>query len=389
MSGANFSVILLPTSQCNADCSYCFENKTRERMTLDQLDGIIRNIFDYMETRGATALTLHWQGGEAMLLPPEWYEQARERTEKIAADRNKQVFHGLQTNMLLYRPAWNPVIRNMFGNSVSTSVDYPNLHRKIAGHGPETYNEIWFRKVRMAREAGIDVKVICVANQGTLDVGADRFYRYMVDELGVTDFQVNTPFPGGDANADTEGLPLPLAPMIEFYTELADIWLERGLFNGVRIGPFDELMNVFSHEPSCLPCIWTDNCADHILAIDARGNVAQCDCWVTSYPEQLYGNLFESGDLAALLSASRVRQDFQQRPVSLVQRDCIECDYLSLCHGGCPVRTYTVKKTLFDKDPYCSFYKALFAHMESSAARVAGKALPSAGDPASLQQQPV
>ena len=58
--------------------------------------------------------------------------------------------------MLAYSSRWNKVIAEMFGNSVGTSLDYPNLHRKLLGQGPESYNEIWGRRVREARAAGID-----------------------------------------------------------------------------------------------------------------------------------------------------------------------------------------------------------------------------------------
>ncbi len=32
-----------------------------------------------------------------------------------------------------------------------------------------------------------------------------------------------------------------------------------------------------------------------------------------------------------------------------------------MCHGGCPVRTFTAKETIYAKDPYCEVYKAIFA----------------------------
>jgi hypothetical protein len=31
-------------------------------------------------------------------------------------------------------------------------------------------------------------------------VGAERLYAYFVDELGITDFQINTSFSGGELN---------------------------------------------------------------------------------------------------------------------------------------------------------------------------------------------
>jgi|SRR6516164_2551281 hypothetical protein len=33
-----------------------------------------------------------------------------------------------------------------------------------------------------------------------------------------------------------------------------------------------------------LPCIWKENCSDQFISVDSKGSVAQCYCWVTSYP---------------------------------------------------------------------------------------------------------
>ncbi|MDS4068563.1 MAG: radical SAM protein [Candidatus Competibacter sp.] len=373
---SHFSLILLSTLQCNADCEYCFENKTTDRLTLDRLGEMIRKVLDYMVEKSLAALTIYWQGGEAMLLPPSWYEQANELIRREAEARGKQVFHSLQSNMLAYSSRWNSVIAEMFGNSVGTSLDYPNLHRKLLGQGPESYNEIWGRRVREARSAGIDVQVIAVPNQATLEIGAERFYTYFVDELGITDFQVNTPFPGGEATAAKKELPVAAVENLSrFFTELADVWLERGYHRGVRVGPLDALLQHFSQEPATLPCIWGENCANTMVSIDARGYVAQCDCWVTSYPDHHYGNIFESDSFGELLKTSTVRQQFNQRPIQLIQRDCLNCDYLSICHGGCPVRTYTVHGSLFEKDPYCKLYKAMFGRMERAARDLAWEAV--------------
>ncbi len=319
---SHFSLILLSTLQCNADCEYCFENKTDDRLTLDRLGEMIRKVLDYMVEKSLRSLTIYWQGGEAMLLPPSWYEQANELIQREAEARGKQVFHSLQSNMLAYSARWNSVIAGMFGNSVGTSLDYPNLHRKLLGQGPESYNEIWGRRVREARAAGIEVQVIAVPNQATLDIGAERFYRYFADELGVTEFQVNTPFPGGETNTAKKELPVAeVEKLSRFYLELAEVWLDRGCRQGIKVGPFDALLQHFSHEPTTLPCIWGENCANALVSIDARGYVAQCDCWVTSYPDYHYGNIFESENFGELLRTSPARQKFNERPIQLIQRD--------------------------------------------------------------------
>lgn len=377
---SHFSLILLSTLQCNADCAYCFENKTNDRLTLDRLGEMIRKVLDYMVEKSLATLTIYWQGGEAMLLPPSWYQQANALIRREAEARGKEVFHSLQSNLLAYNARWNPVIADMFGNSVGTSLDYPNLHRKLLGQGPESYNEIWGRRVREARAAGIEVQVIAVPNQATLEIGAERFYSHFVDELGITDFQVNTPFPGGEAASTLHQLPgSELGKLTDFYLDLAEIWLDRGYRAGVRLAPLDALLQYFSHEAATLPCIWGDNCASNLVSIDARGYVAQCDCWVTSYPDYHYGNIFECDSFGELLKNSSVRKQFNERPIQLVQRDCLSCDYLSLCHGGCPVRTYTVHGSLFQKDPYCELYKGLFGRMERAAQALAREAVAARG----------
>jgi radical SAM protein with 4Fe4S-binding SPASM domain len=372
INGNHFSLILLSTNQCNAACDYCFEDKTSDRLSLERLQIIVGKVLDHMDEYQIGSLTIHWQGGEAMLLPPLWYRQAFAWIGEAAAKRGKRVEHGLQTNMLAYSPKWGALIAEMFGNSLSTSLDYPNLHRKVSGRGPEHYDALWGRKVRMARAAGIDVKVITVLNQGTLEIGAERFFEHMIDDLGITDFQINTPFPGGADNSVKQDLCLDSTELSRFHCELADIWLERGHEHDVRIGPFDQLMNYFMERTACLPCIWGKNCADELIAIDGRGNVAQCDCWVTSYPDYVFGNILECDSLSELLRNSTARRQFSERPIKLMQGDCIHCDYLALCHGGCPVRTYSTRQSLFEKDPYCHLYKSLFRHMERCMAEVMG-----------------
>jgi uncharacterized protein len=373
MMNDHLSVIFLPTNKCNVDCEYCFEDKTDDRMTHEQLSAVITKLLDFMEEGDIRFLTMHWQGGEIMTMPVDWFETAYELIDKLAAARGRHINHGLQTNMIGYNPRWNDIIKRMFGNKVGTSMDYPNLYRKLFRGGPDDYTRRWTQNIKTAREAGIDAGVIAVCNQKTLERGADEFYSYFVDELGITDFQVNTPFPGGEGNTTKQDLEIENDALSRFFMDLTDIWVERGYRKGISLGPIDQLVARFSGEPSCLPCIWQSNCVDEFIAVDARGFVAQCDCWVTSYPEYFFGNIFEWDSLSAMLKNSPARKEFVGRPLAIIDKDCIQCDYLSMCHGGCPVRTYTYKKTLQEKDPFCSFYKSLFRHTERVAARLSGR----------------
>jgi radical SAM protein with 4Fe4S-binding SPASM domain len=350
-------------------------------MTLDQLSTVMSKVFDYMDEAQIRGLTIHWQGGEIMTMPPEWFERAFDLIQDAAAARNKLVEHGLQSNMIGYNSRWNRVIQQMFGNSVGTSMDFPNLHRKLFNGSATDYTRIWKHNVQAALSAGIGIGVIAVPNQATLEVGAEQLYNYFIDEIGVRSFQVNTPFPGGEGNDTKKSLGLDVEQLGEFFTELADVWLMRGYGQGVSVGPIDELVKRFTNGGGCLPCIWQSNCADEFISIDARGYVAQCDCWVTSYPEYFFGNIFERDSLKKMLSESSARRKFVERPSVVIPKDCIDCDYLAVCHGGCPVRTYTFSGSMFEKDPYCEVYLAMFRKAEAVAAtlsrsRALNEALP-------------
>lgn len=369
MKGVPFSLILLPTLECDADCDYCFEKKGAHRLTLDQLSVVAQSVMDHLEQNHIETLSIYWQGGEVMTLSPEWFEEANAIIQEIADRSHRQVAHYLQSNMIAYSSRWNRVIAEMFGNSVGSSMDYPNLYRKLKSGGTKELERIWSRNVQKAKEAGIQVGVISIPNERTLEMGAERFYSHFVDELGITDFQVNTPFPGGSVNDVKMGYPLDNQRLSSFLADLANVWLERGFGRGVRVGPFDKLMGYFIHGSKDFLCIWGDNCVNELVCIDPRGHVAQCDCWVTSYPEFRFGNVLETGSLSNLLQESPARRSLQSRPGVLIQKeDCLECEYLSICHGGCPVRAYTVHGDLFRKDPYCQLYRKLFRDMEELAA---------------------
>jgi radical SAM protein with 4Fe4S-binding SPASM domain len=220
----------------------------------------------------------------------------------------------------------------------------------------------------VARSAGIRIGVIAVLTPASLVAGAAAFYRYFTDHLDIKDFQVNTPFAGGPAQMLWEEMPLPGEELCTFMADLFALWAERGYSDGVRLGPFDALVDHFCRRPAQLPCIWQENCAEQFVAIDARGNMAQCDCWVTSYPEYSFGNAFSDSGIARQLRSSSARADFLRRPEHLVRDDdCASCRYLPICHGGCPVRAYAARGTLFAKDPYCRMYKIIFERSEQFA----------------------
>lgn len=327
-----------------------------------------------MNKQGIDVLSINWQGGEVMMLTPDWYERAFDIIQEVSAAHRVRINHYIQTNLINYSPAWLPVLTGMFNSSLGSSLDFPNLYRKLPGSDPAGYDAIMREKIKQAQLAGLHVGVIAVPNEQTFLLGAHRFYDYYVNQLKLTDFQVNTPFAGGTVSQAKLTYPLDNEQLSKFFIELIDIWITEGYERGIQVGPFDRLLNYFLEGDQGLLCIWGENCANEFFCIDPLGNLSQCDCWAASYPDFHFGNLLDTGSLESLLANSRVRQRFLDRPACLMeQEECIDCPYLSLCHGGCPVRAYTMNNRLRSKDPYCATYKAIFSHIEQVAAKVAAQ----------------
>jgi len=365
MSNRVFSVILLPTAECNVACTYCFEHKEPHRLPMLLVPLLTKRLLDHMDHEGIGECEIYWQGGEAMIMGPAWFVEAGKIMDEAAAARGRSFKHYLQTNLISYSPAWNDVLRTMFGGSLGTSMDFPNHYRKLFKGGAEAYTAIWTQRLREAQAAGLHIGVIAVLHQGSLDAGPERFYHYFTEELGLKNFQVNTPFPGGPASAEG-GIRLDTVKLAEFLAGLFDVWMEKGYADGVSLGPFDALIHHFTGAPARLPCIWKENCSNQFISVDSKGTVAQCDCWVTSYPESFFGNIFRDPDLTQMLRTSPARREFVERPKHLVEHeDCLQCRFLSICHGGCPVRTYSALGTMLAKDPYCEVYKSVFGRAET------------------------
>ena len=366
----SFSVLISPTYRCNADCEYCFENKTSDMMTLGEFELLFQRISDYLRQQDVSNLTIYWVGGEIFVMDPEWLLRAHDMIRDRAEKAGINVQNLLQSNLVAYGPRWRTVVAEMFNNSLGSSLDFPNLYRKLAGGTPDTFNQTWYRKLEEAKEAGIQVGIIALLHDGTLSAGAEQFYSYYVEDLGVTRFQINTPYPGGHPTPVKQGFPLDNDLLSAFYSDLFDLWMRRGRPEGISIGPLDELVDYFLTGENRLSCIWGENCANSFIGVSPKGDVGQCEGWVASYPDHVYGNLFTSRNLVDIMN-SPVRKQLLERPVRLMQeKDCAKCEYLALCHGGCAVRAYSSTGNLFAKDPYCQSDKTLFRLARNAAVEI-------------------
>jgi uncharacterized protein len=368
----NLSLIVMPTLRCNADCQYCFERKNSDVLSPKLLSLFLWKLRPYLEQAEIDSLTFYWMGGEVLTLNPDWFYRARDLIKKTLSGEALTIEHRIQTNLIGYSKRWNPVLTEIFDGSVGSSLDFPNLFRKTVDGDTGSFNQIWEQRFREAKTNGIEVGVISVPNNQSFDMGALDFYLYYVERLGITSFQLNAPFPSV-AKMGQRGLLLNTQRLTRFCIDLIDVWLDRGYSQGISINPFREMITYFMTGSNRLACVWKDNCANSFISMDPRGHIGLCDCWVTSHPDMRFGNI-RTESMSDILMG-KMRQRFLRRPSQLLEDGtCIECDYLALCHGGCPIRAYSTSGTLASKDPYCETYSALFGYAREKAVQLATRA---------------
>ena len=363
---SELNIIMVPTTKCNLSCRYCFEEHTDREMSQAELDVVMGKVREYCQQKGFRSLNLYWQGGEVLTLGTDWFKSMGDIVAQKFAGSHVHVQHRMQSNLISYNTRWRPVIETIFHNSIGSSLDYPSLYRGFQTvHGDE-FNEVWLKYCNRARADGIEVSVISVLNEASIKMPPEEYLEFYSDRMGLTNMQINFPF-STQANENMKAsFFLDPEEMGKFLADLFTTWVnpKDSWYSKIRINPFGELIDVFSLAPrqSRCNCIWSGNCADSFFSIGPDSSVGLCDCWVTSLPDFMFGNL--QTDSFDELIDSHSRQRLRNRIDWVLANECADCDYLGICFGGCIIRTFGATGVIEQKDPYCIAYKTLFSTVQ-------------------------
>ena len=157
-----FSVILSRRTAATQIWEYCFEHKTSDVMKLEDLEPILQRVTSYLRSQEVTNLRIYWQGGEVLTMNPEWFLRPHDIVRDVSERSGVTIDNAMQSNLIGFGAQWPRVISEMFNGQIGSSLDFPNVYRKVVGGTPEGYNDLWIRRYNEAREAGIRVGAIAV-----------------------------------------------------------------------------------------------------------------------------------------------------------------------------------------------------------------------------------
>lgn len=333
-SNKMLALAIAPTMECNLACSYCFEkgNKKPGLMTPEIEDKIVQ----FVSSQNPKTLSITWFGGEPLLGFPRILSLSRK-----FMDTGIPFTSSLITNGTLFN---DYVIENLhYLNLKRIQISMDGCERdqdarRCFKNGAPTFN-IVIGNIRKLL-AGCDVRV-------GVQVTVDHNNLNASEEL---DDYIAKTFP--QYYADRR-----IAVSKNFVKDRTGMGKDSGCFSNEDLINNDiQLLkngrpDSISLPDTSLPCMHKTMSS---YAIDAEGYLYKCLEHLGA-PEEAVGSLAEGRLSISKLAEKMLGNDF------LRSEDCLSCNILPLCGGGCPVDRCKVAKGLA-KDS-CSIYKSRFADL--------------------------
>jgi uncharacterized protein len=338
-------VTLKLTSGCNLHCAYCNVEALTPRTPRMPLERYKRVADLLLGNSRQRHVGLEFHGGEPLLLPDEWFEEAVAYGRAVARRHNKGVEFPLVTNGTLLTEERLLKLHGL-GIEFCMSVDGPpGINDQLRGGGVAVERAIGlFRKHRI--HFGV-LTVLSRANYQRMGEVMDWF-----DQVGIDNFRVNFLQPQG-RGADESGL-LTGEEMFEGMRQVLD-HMDR---TGAKIQEAEMLTMVhrflFGRDAKPALSCWEFQCqAGRIYcAVDHKGTIHACGTDLSNHPLGHLDADLDDAHYEATLLRLHDKGDWVIR--------CFDCEARKVCRHSCPTSDYN--SDLY-KEYECLFTRLMYRHL--------------------------
>lgn len=343
---------------CNLACDYCYYSRCGGKPgKIDRVDDTILEKFikEYMALSNGVA-KFAWQGGEPLLAGLDFFERVVELQAKYAPP-NTMISNSLQTNATLINDEWAQFFKK-YNFLIGVSLDGPkdiNDGRRVTGSGAGSYDRV-MRGIEYLRKYHVDFNILTVIHESNVSKAKELMEFYKKEQFTFVQFIPCMDFRAQETDEIGEYLITP-AEYGNFLCDAFDVWYNDGdPVTSVRF--FDNMLNIYVHREAEL-CIHRKTCPKTLI-LEQNGDAYPCDFFIND--EYKLGNV-GTESLADILK-SPVYSEFLKLKPNLPSQ-CLACEYINLCHGGCPRnRTWSFgeDETLVDVDYFCQSYKQIYSY---------------------------
>lgn len=326
-----FSLVIAPTLQCNFACPYCYEERQQGIMNSETQNAIIERVKN--EAKAKNDISITWYGGEP-LLTKDIIEEMSQKMIDITKQENVHYGAYIVTNGYLINESTVEMLKKAKVTGAQITLDGPpeihNSRRKLHNGGP-TFDKI-VSGIKLFESAGISVHIR--VNLDKTNIGKlENLLKILIDNklqnISVGLGHVRDYSNGCSAVAHNC---LKTAEYAEEEIKHQNILLKYGF--KAESYPF-------------YPGVKSNYCcADTLSAYVVGPNGDLYKCWNdVGCSERSVGNIKEPVE-----KYNKVYLDYLLwSPFD--SQECIECNLLPLCMGGCPHHGLKSKK------PECEMWK--------------------------------
>lgn len=377
------SLLIKPVSAvCNLDCAYCFyldreadpyKSLPDRQMSLETLERLVDTYLFYSCPNSVFA----FQGGEPTLAGLKFFERLIEFQKQYGRD-GQNVSNALQTNAIVIDDNWCALFREynwLLGVSLDGPQEVHDLYRFNKG-GRGTWKQV-MKGVETLQKNSVEFNILCVLSQANVEKTKElhRFFK----GLGVDNVQY---IPLSEFHPDGTPMPFTITPEQygRFLCEMFDLWWpDRRKF---RIRFFDNLAEALAGmKPGS--CTLHETC-DSYVVVEHNGDVYPCDFFVER--DWKLGNI----NLDSWTEIARRKKRYEFAGNKTIPHDeCRQCEWLSICHQGCPKFRHAQHRRFDDLDYFCQSYKMIYTKSVEPLSKEVQKLLgPGAAAAAPMQGSP-
>ncbi len=341
---------LKPTNFCNVDCAHCYlpldVRANKDKMSDEMLHKVMSFLKDMMKKYNHQQIFIIWHGGEPLVLPPSYFENAGKIIDEYFT--KEQLIEGFQTSLIPYKSEFAPIIKARARGEVGSSMDFAS--RLIKG-SPEEYQKLWMMKVELARKDGIFVIPGMVPSKEDCS-NAKFIYKWFEDrDFWVWNIDrytsIGQKLPNFSTNRDHA----------QFLIDLFDLVVDSIDKKGVAafIKPIGAAIGgILFDQPGDR---WGGTCQSDFIVINPDGKLNNCPD-KDSF-EESYGNI--KLGLGSFESSPMRKKWIRIQQAGHRINDCYTCENSSWCKSGCPITGNACE--IDGQTDECSGYKSFITHV--------------------------
>lgn len=374
-----YAIIAKPIgAACNLRCHYCYYLEKQDMMVQKphlMSDLVLKTyIQQNLAMHGQNAIVeFAWHGGEPTMVPRDFYKRALAYQRQYGVGR--KIRNTLQTNATLLTDSWCEFFAThnfLLGVSIDGNADLHDRYRQ--DHHGGTFSQT-INGIKLLQKHGVPYNTLTTVNAVNSKFPQDvyLFLRELTDYMQFLPVVECLPAPYEAASGQRFAMPAGIHsatlkhPLTDFSVTandygsflctVFDLWKQHDM-GKKYVQIFESTLANLNNQPAGV-CVHEALCG-HAGVLEVNGDLYSCDRY--AFEAYRLGNILHT-PLAELMESNR---QFGMHKIMGLPDECLTCDHIRLCFGGCPKDRFLLSKDGQNGKNYlCAGYYKFFEYVKN------------------------